>query len=211
MRVPRLPLPLALAGALLLAAACSDSTAPNGVLTVDETSELAAQMGIHLADAFSTPAMSAARIDAARTSAARTSAVPAPFGVTVDLTVPCPRGGSARITANVTGTIDEATESVIADVTGTQRPNNCGYDVHGKTIRVTGSLTATAHAEIEHGVPVRTQRASVEGQFSWVASDGRRGSCSVKYTATANYTTNVATVDGNFCGSTIQVTGPITG
>jgi hypothetical protein len=33
----------------------------------------------------------------------------------------------------------------------------------------------------------------------------------VNYVAVANFTTNVANVNGSFCGQTIQVTGPLTG
>jgi hypothetical protein len=201
----RRPFAVIVGAALLSVAACSDSTAPNGTLTPEETSELALQMGINFA--ADVPASAAA----AGAGGASFNAIPAPFSVNVDdVNVPCPRGGNTRITATVSGTIDEATESANLNVSGTQRPNDCGYDVHGKTIRITGSLTATAHVEVANGLPVGTHTASLAGEFSWRASDGRRGSCSVNYNATANYTTNVAAVNGNFCGTTIQVTGPLT-
>ena len=197
---------LVLGAALLSAAACSDSTAPNAALSPDEASELAAQMGVQITDGFA----ASVAPQTGTIGSASVAAVPAPFSISVDVSIPCPQGGKTRLTATVSGTIEESTESVTADVSGTQRPDNCGYDVHGKTIRVTGTLTATAHAQVVNGLPVGVQQASLEGNFSWVASDGRRGSCSVDYDATANYTTNVATVNGNFCGSTIQVSGPLT-
>lgn len=198
------PLALIVGAALLSAAACSDSTAPNGTLTPEEASELALQMGANFGAGFSASAGSASA------GGARLNAIPAPFSVSVDVNVPCPRGGNTRLTATISGTVDGATESVNANVSGTHRPNDCGYDVHGKTIRTTGSLTATAHVEVVNGAPVGTQTASLVGEFSWQASDGRRGTCAVNYNATANYTSNVATVNGNFCGSTIQFTGPLT-
>lgn len=197
------PVTLALGALLLTAAACSDSTGPNDSLTPEEISELALQMGVGLSSDFASPSVST-------TDGVRLNAIPAPISVSVDFTVPCPRGGNARITGTVDGTIDHETESATIDVSATHRPNDCGYDVHGKTIRTTGSLTANAHAEIENGLPVGIHTASLAGEFSWRASDGRRGSCSVNYSATANYTTNVATVNGNFCGSTIQISGPLT-
>jgi hypothetical protein len=199
----RRPLAVAVA-ALFSAAACSDSTAPRGSLTAEETSELALQMGAHFASDFSGSAASASA------GGAQLNAIPAPFNLSVDVNVPCPRGGNTRLTATISGTIDEAAESVNADVSGTERPKDCGYDVHGKTIWTTGSLTATAHVEVVNGVPVGTHTASLVGEFSWRTSDGRRGFCTVNYNATANYTTHVATVNGNFCGSTIQFTGPLT-
>ena len=198
------PLALLVGAALLTAVACSDSTAPNGTLTPEETRELALQMGVTFADGLSGSAA------ASSAGGPRFNAIPAPFSGSVDFTVPCPRGGNTRVTGTFSGTVDESTESATVDVSATTRPNDCGHDVHGKIIRVTGSLTATAHAEIANGVPVGTHTASLVGEFEWRASDGRRGTCAVNYNATANYTTNVATVTGNFCGSTIQFTGPLT-
>jgi hypothetical protein len=191
--------------ALLSAAACSDSTAPKGSLTSDEVSELAVQMGKHFAGAFSGSAALASK------GQAQSSTIPATIRVNVDLNVPCPRGGASHLTATVDAVVDEATESVTADVTGSQDPKDCGLEVKGKTIWVTGTLTSAAHATVVNGLPVGEQRASLEGSFSWRASDGRRGSCDVNYLAKANYTTNIATVNGSFCGQTIQITAPLTG
>jgi hypothetical protein len=133
-----------------------------------------------------------------------------PISASVDFTVRCPRGGSARITGTVDGIVDDETESATIDVSATQRPNDCGYQVHGKTIWTTGLLTANAHVEVANGLPVGVHTASLVGEFSWRANDGRRGSCTVDYSASANYTSNVSTVNGNFCGSTIQFSGPLT-
>jgi hypothetical protein len=191
--------------ALLSAAACSDSTAPKGSLTPDELSELAVQMGEHFASAFSGSAALASK------GQAQSSAIPATIRVNVDLDVPCPRGGSSHVAATVDAVVDQATESATADVTGSQAPKDCGFEVKGKTIWVTGTLTSAAHAAVVNGLPVGEQRASLEGSFSWRASDGRRGSCDVNYLAKANYTTNIATVNGSFCGQTIQITAPLTG
>jgi hypothetical protein len=200
----RRPFVLMLGAALLSAAACSDSTGPNGTLTAEETSELALQMGAVFAGGVADPAASVAA------NGASFSVVPAPFSLAVDFTVPCPRGGNTRLTATVSGTVDEATESINANVEGRHRPANCGIDVHGKTFRTTGDLRTEAHVEAVNGVPVGIQTASLVGDFEWRASDGRRGTCSVNYSASANYTTHVAVVTGNFCGSTISFTGPFT-
>jgi hypothetical protein len=197
-------LALVIGTVLVSAAACSDSTAPNDSLTPDETSELAFQMGAHLSGGLSESASSSVA------GGPLLNAIPEPFSGTVNATVPCPRGGITRVTGTVNGTFDAATKTGTVNVTATNRPDDCGYDVHGKTIRVSGSLTATAHAEIENGLPVGTHTASLVGEFNWRASDGRRGTCSVNYSATANYDTNVASVSGNFCGSTVQFTGPLT-
>lgn len=199
----RLPLALVLGAGLLTAAACSDSTGPNGSLTPEELNELALQMGVGLSSDLTGSA-------AVTPNGVRLNAVPTPISASVDFTIRCPHGGTARITGSIEGTFDEATESAILDVSATQRPNDCGYDVHGKPIRATGMLTANAHVEVENGEPVGTQTASLVGEFSWRTSDGRRGSCSVNYSASANYTTKVSTVNGSFCGATIRFSGPLT-
>jgi hypothetical protein len=212
----RRSLTLVAAAAFLVGpAACSDSTAPDATLTPEEARELALQMGLDL----SVTSSSAASASAASASAgdAQLNAVPAAFKFSItDVEIPCPRGGNTRVSATFEGTIDdkgtfnEADDAVVADVNGTQRLNNCGYEVHGKTFRLTGSLTMTAHVETDNGLPVGTHTASVAGEFTWRASDGRRGTCAVSYNATANYTTDRATVNGSFCGSTVTFDGPLT-
>jgi hypothetical protein len=198
--------PFVLAAALL-SAACSDATAPDSVLTADESSELAVQMGRHLSGGLAAATASAAPAPATGVSF---NAVPVPFSVAVKVRLPCPKEGFTQLTATTSGVVDEATQSVTADVTGTNRLSNCGLDVHGQTFRITGELTARAHAVIKNGVPVGEQTASLEGTFRWRAEDGRHGRCTIQYSASANYTTNVALVNGNFCGTTISVTAPIT-
>jgi hypothetical protein len=200
----RSPLALAIPAAFLFASACGDSTAPNDTLTPEEATELAAQMGA----AFATDLAPAAA--AGRAGGATLNAIPAPFGVSVDFTVPCPRGGTTQLTASVTGTVDDATESLEANLSGSQRLNECGYLVHGKTIETTGLLTTTAYVKIENGLPAGTHTVNLSGSFDWRASDGRSGTCTVSYNASANYKDRVATVNGNFCGATIHATGPLT-
>jgi hypothetical protein len=210
--VGRRPLALVASAALLAAAACSDSTstAPNGQLTREEATELARQMGVP----FSNPASAASA--SASADEARLNATGDPFRFSFDVEVRCERGGTARVTATAEGDIDEATESVDIDLQGTYTPNDCGHRVHGVTIwtsPVAGderSLTATAHVETRNGEPVGIHTATLDGRFRWRASDGREGVCTVDYTATANYTTRRAVVNGNFCGSTISFDGPLT-
>lgn len=199
----RRPIGLALGAGLLAVVACSDSTGPNGSLTPEEINELAVQMGVGLSsDLLGSPALAP--------GGARLNAVPAPISASIDFTVRCPRGGNTHISASIDGTIDDATQSATLDVTATQEPDDCGYPVHGKTVRLSGSLTANAHVEVQNGLPVGVHTASLVGEFDWRTNDGRRGSCTVNYSATANYTSKVSTVSGNFCGATVQFSGPLT-
>jgi hypothetical protein len=204
----RRPRALVLGAALLSAAACSDSTAPAGELTSEEANELAAQMGVHLFGE-SGGLMSFAR-RSNNLGAEGSGAVPQPFSGTVDTDIPCIRTGSANVVVTLSGVLDDVTESMTADITGTYRPNNCGILVHGKLFRISGSLALGAHFEVEHGLPVGTHTATMKGSFTWRARDGRTGPCAIDFASSANYTTDVATVNGSFCGSTIQFTGPLT-
>jgi hypothetical protein len=202
------PAVLALTAALLSAAACSsDSTGPRGSLTNDELAALALQMGTHFAGSFSGSAASFSKGEASF------SAIPAPFSFTVNVSVPCPRGGKTDVAAQVSGVIDHAAQSVKADASGTHTPKECGFDVDGKTIWVSGELETAAHVEVVNGVPKGEQSASLRtpGEpISWRTSDGRSGSCAINYTAKANYDTNRAVVNGSFCGSTVSFDGPLT-
>jgi hypothetical protein len=198
------PLALVLGAALLSAAACSDSTAVKGSLTAQESSALALQMGTLMARGLSASA------SVAGAGGVQLNAIPAPFSLSVNFEVPCPKGGKTRLKATLSGQVENSTQSITADATGTNEPDDCGFDVEGKTIWVTGLLTSSAHVDVANGVPVRENRASLKGRFHWRASDGRSGDCDVDYTAEANYLTNVADVNGNFCGATIRFTGPLT-
>lgn len=202
--VRRRPLEFVLGAALLSAAACSDSTGVKGSLTADESRSLALQLGTHMARGLSGSA------SIAGPGGVQLNAIPAPFNLSVNFEVPCPEGGKTRLKATVGGQLESSTQSITADATGTNEPKDCGFDVEGKTIWVTGVLNSSAHVDIVNGVPVRENRARLEGSFRWRASDGRSGECAVDYTAKANYTTNVADVNGNVCGATIQFTGPLT-
>jgi hypothetical protein len=170
--------------------------------------ELAFQIGTHFAGSLAGPTASFSR------SGASLNAVPAPFRIEFTVNVPCPRGGKTGLAVEVNGTVDNAAQSIQADALTTHTPENCGFDVHGKVVRVTGTLESSAHVNVVNGLPVGEQRATLrtlDGRaLSWETSDGRSGSCALNYTAVANYTTHRATVNGSFCGATINVDAPLT-
>jgi hypothetical protein len=205
----RRPLAAVVGAALVVAAACSDSTGPRGSLTAAEVDELARQIGVGFPSVLAPSAIAASK-RAAGGAASSQSVVPEPFEFEVSRTVRCPVDGSTRVTASMTGQLDKATESFDATVHGTNAPNNCGFDVHGKTIWVTGSLTSDATLHFVNGLPAGEQTASMSGRFSWRTSDNRNGSCDVDYDAVANYTTGRARVTGTFCDASINIDGPLT-
>jgi hypothetical protein len=204
----RRSLAVLLGAALLSAAACSDSTAPDDHLTADEANELAARIGLQL---FGESGGFLSFVRRSNSLGGEGSAaVPQPFNVSVETDVPCIRSGRAHLVVTLKGVLDEVAESMTADVDGTYVPNNCGILVHRKLFRISGSLSLGAHFEVAHGLPVGTHTATMKGNFTWRATDGRMGTCAIDFASSANYTTRVATVNGSFCGSTIQFTGPLT-
>jgi hypothetical protein len=204
------PALLTVATILLSATACSnETTGPRGSLTNEELANLAFQIGTHFAGSIPGPTLSFSK-----SGSSVTIAVPAPFSINFAVTVDCPRGGRTGLDVHVAGTIDNATQSMEADAEVGHTPRNCGFDVHGKVVRVSGTLESTAHVEVVNGLPVGEQRASLRTpageELAWETSDGRSGRCALNYTAVANYTTNRATVNGSFCGATISVDAPLT-
>ena len=198
---------LAALAALVVVASlgCNDSTSPRGHLSQDEMNMLALELGV--ASTSTLPAAASAdRI------VAESNTVPAPVSLSVDITVPCPKGGQKHLKASVNGTIDGATKSVVADLSSELTPQNCAFRTKENiTVTVNGdpNLTSTAHVETQNGLPVGVHTATTKGGFTWSTSDGRTGSCKVDYSATADYTNNKANVNGNFCGSTITFSGPL--
>ena len=193
--------------ALFSAGACSDSTAPeNTPLSADESRALAIEIGALFAQGLAGSAV------ASRAGDASLSVIPVPFGFSVtNLRVPCPEGGATTVTASVSGTIDNAAQSITATAHGTNKPANCGVVAHGKTIFVTGEFESDASIRVVNGLPRGENTASLNGQFSWRTANGRRsGTCSVDYVAKANYDTNRAEVTGDFCGTRMTFTGPLT-
>jgi hypothetical protein len=130
---------------------------------------------------------------------------------TLDTSVPCPLGGTNHLTFTLTASVDDATQSMTADMTGTQAPAECGFKAKQVDVFVTGTpnLTHTVHLAIDHGLPSGVQSSTLKGSFDFHTSDDRSGSCTVDWSTEANYTTMRVKVDGTFCGSTFHYDGPI--
>jgi hypothetical protein len=199
-----------LVGAVLLSAgACSDSTAPDTTpLSADESRDLAVQIGALFAEGL------AGSVVASRAADASLSVIPMPFGFSVNkLRVPCPEGGFTLVTASADGTIDNATQSITATLSGINEPTACGVRARGKTFFITGKFKSDASVHVVNGLPDGENTASLIGEFDWRSANGRRsGHCVVNYVAKAIYATegNRAEVMGDFCGTRMTFSGPIT-
>ena len=195
---------------LALVSACSaDVLGSKGSLSADESAALAMQISSTIqSSAGSTAAASMTRVP----SMPGLSLASSPVSLNLDTTVPCPLGGQTHLTLTVSGSVDQQAQTAALDLSGTNAPQDCGYHVKQATVHVTGtpSLTQTAHVSVDHGAPTGVQSFSSHGSFDWSTSDGRSGSCSLDYTATADYSTSTVTVNGTVCGTTIQYSGPLT-
>ena len=196
------------AAAVVALGACSgDSTGPRSRLSTEEASVLAMQLNMTLTEAMPTT-YAAARIGA------NGSLAPEQISMSVDRSVACPMGGESHVIASLAGTVDNDTQSMDVNLTGSQSPANCGFDVNGVTFHTNGdpSLVSTAHIVMANGLPTGTLSFSGKGKFNWTADDGREpGSCSVDYIMTLNYTTQRAVVHGSFCGAKLDYDGPMNG
>jgi len=191
------------------ASACSgDSTAPRGGLTQREATALALQLsGVASAASGGTvaPAIAVPQASAAF------AVVPSPINLGMQTTVPCPKGGSAKVSVTIAGTIDQATQSLTADVTGSFVPTACAVTADAVTLTLSGppGLNTATHVSVVNGQPIGLQTLSVTGGFTWASSDGRTGSCTVDYKATADAASNKATLAGTVCGTVIDYSGPL--
>ncbi len=191
--------------ALLLAACGRDATAPatGSKLAPDEAQALAASMAASV-DAYAGAVPSASLVG--------TLGAGTPFGpITFTKEHACPKGGSVQPDLTIQGTVDMTAHSLTMDVSGTETPKDCAYPVKSVTITVNGNpnIAITGHLAIVAGVPSGAQTYSQKGGFSWKSSDGRSGTCTVDLTSSADFSKNLRTVTGTFCGQTIDISGPL--
>lgn len=192
---------------LVAAAACSEVTGPSGVLNADQSAALAVQLGTPITTTASGSSGIAADLIPSGASYAASS-----WSITLaNKSVPCPQGGTTTVSIDGSGTVDQTTHSLQANITGSQQPNQCGFMTKGKVVVLTATspITTTVALNIVNGVPVGLQTVTVNGNFSYTLNGGASQSCSVDYTAASDYTKNTSTVTGTFCNTTLNYSGPI--
>lgn len=200
---------VSLVSVLAVAAACGESsTSPTGKLQADEAAAVALYFDTMAASSVASSGALAARTPGA-TGGAGFSATMAPVSLTVESTILCPRGGETHLSFALTGQVDPQTNSLDVDLTGTHAPAACAFPSKELTITITGTpgLTSTAHLSMVNGAPSGVQTSSTTGSFDWSTSDGRSGHCEVAYTTEVDFAAGTVKVDGNFCGTTIHLSG----
>jgi hypothetical protein len=76
------------------------------------------------------------------------------------------------------------------------------------TLTITGDpdLDFGAHVGVSNHQRSQPFTATIDGAFSWTASDGRSGSCTVEYEEITDFAARKRTVTGNVCGHTVNET-----
>lgn len=133
---------------------------------------------------------------------------PTSFTHTHESTHPCPSGGQVAVNLLVTGMFDDETNSMQADLAGSHTHTGCAVPHQNITITLDGepSIAFTASIGAENGVPSQPFTFTLDGAFSWAASDGRSGLCELDLDAVTDFAARERTVSGSVCGHTITQT-----
>lgn len=184
----------------VLAAACNDAAGPQSTMTREEALLVAGSVAGSLQQA---PSISTKPNDQYWAAAE-----PRTFTQDVQVTAPCPLGGTADVTWHMSMTADAATGSLAIDANGTHKPAGCMYKHDATTLTVNGDpgLSFEAHLAFANQQPTAPIVVKLNGAFNWAADDGRSGTCSVNYQETTDLVAKSRTRDGTVCGYTIKET-----
>lgn len=122
----------------------------------------------------------------------------------------CPAGGSSSIEGTLVVTRDPATRTGSLQMNATRTDAACTVPARGKregTVTITGSpnIQLSGNHAWTNGVPgVHTH--TQKGSFTWSRSTGGTGTCAVDLTGTFTPATQTYTLNGTFCGRTLNVT-----
>ncbi len=198
----------ALAAVALLAAACDqNATAPAaGALESADAALLAEEL-----DALTSAALSAGIGSAVLFSEMPANAAPIPVDRSFTSTRRCPAGGSVTVAGTTRGELDRAARSLSLETLATRTESACAIPTRrarGATLTVTGNpnVAIKANQKVVGGQPVGPQTIVQKGAFTWSASDGRSGSCTVDLTSSVDFATRTYSVKGTLCGRTVDVT-----
>jgi hypothetical protein len=194
-------LALSLLGLALLGA-CDKSTSPEDALTPAEARAIALAVDNGDTQAVDGEAGGAsfALIPSGGASTNRVS-VTKDF----DVTVPCPRGGSAVVTGSGAVVADDVAGEILFDLNGASTESSCAFRTDkGLDVQLTGNLDFVAHRELRQGEASGSQ--SHKGSLDYVLGDGRSGTCAIDLETSFSLTAGNATrnVAGSVCGHNVS-------
>jgi hypothetical protein len=190
-------------GALVLGfAACDQSTGPSTGLSQAEVNQLAVDMDGASALGINGASSSVITIPA---GASPSVTIPSTFSHSLDVTVPCPKGGTLRLNGTATGTSDFAAHDFSLHVYGTRTDTDCAFETRRGLLKTTGSIAYDGSLNIVNGALSGVQTQTHVGSFHWVRGS-ESGDCVVNLTSTFDPATHVARVSGDVCGAHVDVT-----
>lgn len=192
----------ALAAALVLAGCSEGATDPQSGLTRQEAAELAALVTATSADLLDVE-NNTRPFSASRSSA---EAAGGTFHQVVSVTAPCPKGGSVKVAGDVDVSLDGESNSGSIDAQAVLTHQGCGVDTEHGEIVLDGKPNLTFGAGFAWAAGAQTEplRVSHEGGVSWERDTGDSGTCDVDLVAVTDFLARKRTIEGTFCGFSIQ-------
>jgi hypothetical protein len=195
-------LPRILLTLMVTAIACADATAPEARLTAAEVAAIAAQLDLLGSDAVDD----------------RTSGAPAGDGamgdvaITLDVTVPCPLGGTLHLAGTHELALDMEARQLSAYTEAAATSVGCGIEAESGGVFVDGVLAYGAEHDLLWEPVHYTGLRHHQGELDWRRETGESGVCVVDITVTAEYQTDGAQatgsrqVVGTFCNHAVDRT-----
>lgn len=140
-------------------------------------------------------------------SIAPSASVGAPISIdfSTEASVDCPEGGTVFLSVDVTGSIDDETQSGNLSLSLIESLDACAFPAEGTvfTLHTSPDLELEGDFTWQNGQPVGTQSFTFAGGVQWGAADGRSGSCAVDLHVTL-YEDGSTLESGTVCGSSLS-------
>lgn len=196
----------ALSIALLAAAGCSDSTSPD-LNTLDEQASVEI-MQVLMSEVLTLGVdelpseVQGERLELPE-GPTGTAGTALPETVQIDLSVPCPVGGTAAISGTFTNDVSEQGDGT-ATFSVTQTPSQCGVETSQGVFQVSGNpnLSYGGSITMAQGEPTEFSM-EFQGGWSWTGPDGA-GACTLDVSMSMNFATGTASISGHVCGNNVN-------
>lgn len=190
----------------LVIVGCNDTTGPGG----DPISEQqAAELARLMAGSFGDLAEEEVPISPSAASVPRNASRTAADELDIEwqLIRPCEPSGALAIDGHIAAAFDAETKEATVAVEGTLTHADCTYVTDDATFTTTGNpnLEFTGDFHAVAGEPQGEQTITLTGAFAWEDQADRTGVCEVDLTGKLLADGSTRTLDGGFCGHSIEL------